>query len=60
MLLLHDPHADTGDRSHERLSAAAHAILDMVYLVCSSNYDLTLLDPVVIVRPHPRLFIIVI
>lgn len=49
MLLLHDPHADSGTRSHERLSAAAHAILDLVYLVCSSNHDLSLLDPTVIV-----------
>ncbi|KAF8592080.1 hypothetical protein K439DRAFT_1401652 [Ramaria rubella] len=48
-LLLHDPHADFGlpDRSSEKLSVAAHAILDLVYLICSTSYDITLLDPAV-------------
>lgn len=50
-LLLHDPHAEHGDRSHERLTLAAHAILDLVYLICSTSYDITRLDPAVIVRP---------
>ncbi|KAF8480648.1 fungal-specific transcription factor domain-containing protein [Gautieria morchelliformis] len=47
-LLLHDPHADGGDRSRGKLSVAAHAILDLVYLICSTDYDITLLDPTII------------
>ncbi|KAF8527964.1 fungal-specific transcription factor domain-containing protein, partial [Hysterangium stoloniferum] len=50
MLLLHDPHADfmVHDQSCEKLTVAAHAILQMVYAVCSTNYDITLLDPSVV------------
>lgn len=51
MLLLHDPHVDISvrDRSFEKLSEAAHSILNLVFAMGATNYDMTLLDPVVTV-----------
>ena len=49
MILLHDPHADPsalGCKSAEKLLVAARAILDLVYILCATSFDITLLDPV--------------
>jgi len=48
-ILLHDPHADPSSptcKSAEKLLNAARAILDLVYILCSTSFDITLLDPV--------------
>ncbi|KIJ45623.1 hypothetical protein M422DRAFT_29742, partial [Sphaerobolus stellatus SS14] len=49
MILLHDPHADINirDRSWEKLSAAAGAISNLAYGLCSTDNDFTFLDPAV-------------
>ncbi|KIY47059.1 hypothetical protein FISHEDRAFT_30407, partial [Fistulina hepatica ATCC 64428] len=47
-IVLHDPHADvesSGCVSALRILTAARAILDLVYAVWSTSYDITLLDP---------------
>jgi hypothetical protein len=46
---LHDPHADPSSpfcKSSEKLLIAARQILDLVYILCSTSFDITLLDPV--------------
>lgn len=48
-ILLHDPHADPSSpfcKSSEKLLFAARQILDLVYILCSTSFDVTLLDPV--------------
>ena len=48
-ILLHDPHADPSSpfcKSSEKLLFAARQILDLVYILCSTSFDITLLDPV--------------
>jgi hypothetical protein len=50
-ILLHDPHADPYAaappcKSAEKLLIAARSILDLVYILCSTSFDVTLLDPV--------------
>ena len=48
-ILLHDPHADPSSptcKSAEKLLNAARAILDLVYILCATSFDITLLDPV--------------
>ncbi|KAF7303333.1 Eukaryotic translation initiation factor 3 subunit H [Mycena kentingensis (nom. inval.)] len=47
-ILLHDPHADvrrSGCISALRIVTAARSILDLAYEVCSTSFDVTLLDP---------------
>lgn len=47
MIALHDPHANTfalNDPSSMRILHAARAILDLIYKVCSTTYDLLYLD----------------
>ncbi|KAG9009235.1 hypothetical protein FRB93_005731 [Tulasnella sp. JGI-2019a] len=44
---LHDPHANvysTKDPSAKKILAAAHAILELIYKVCATTYDLLYLD----------------
>ncbi|PFH54567.1 hypothetical protein AMATHDRAFT_78225 [Amanita thiersii Skay4041] len=46
-IILHDPHADvqqSGCISALKILTAARAILDLTYSVCSTSYDITLLD----------------
>ncbi|KAF8622905.1 hypothetical protein AX15_006667 [Amanita polypyramis BW_CC] len=46
-IILHDPHADvqrSGCVSALKLLTAARAILDLIYSVCSTSFDITLLD----------------
>ncbi|KZT75140.1 hypothetical protein DAEQUDRAFT_720354 [Daedalea quercina L-15889] len=46
-IVLHEPHAIVGRRncvSSCRILAAARAILDLLYLICSTSYDLSFLD----------------
>ncbi|KAF8640545.1 hypothetical protein AX17_000207 [Amanita inopinata Kibby_2008] len=46
-IILHDPHADvqrSGCISALKLLTAARAILDLIYSVCSTSFDITLLD----------------
>ena len=45
--MLHDPHADirlSGCISTLKIFAAARAILDLIYSVWSTSFDITLLD----------------
>lgn len=47
MIALHDPHAKTlsaHDVSSGKILHAARAILDLIYKVCSTTYDLLYLD----------------
>ncbi|KAF8922447.1 hypothetical protein CPB85DRAFT_1267627 [Mucidula mucida] len=47
-IILHDPHADvrqSGCISALKILTAARAILDLIYAVWSTNFDITLLDP---------------
>lgn len=47
MILLHDPHAEIGSPncpSSERVLAAARAILELMYKLCATTYDLLYLD----------------
>ncbi|KAJ7070941.1 hypothetical protein C8F01DRAFT_1108418 [Mycena amicta] len=47
-IVLHDPHAEvrrSGCISALRIVAAARSILDLAYEVCSTSFDVTLLDP---------------
>lgn len=47
--MLHDPHADPSSpncKSAEKLLNAARSILELVYIVCATSFDITLLDPV--------------
>lgn len=46
-IILHDPHADvqrSGCVSALKILTAARAILDLIYSVCSTSFDITLLD----------------
>ncbi|KAK2461839.1 hypothetical protein APHAL10511_006302 [Amanita phalloides] len=46
-IILHDPHADvqrSGCMSALKILTAARAILDLIYSVCSTSFDITLLD----------------
>lgn len=46
-IVLHDPHADvrkSGCISALKILTAARAILDLIYNVWSTSYDITLLD----------------
>ncbi|KAG8810678.1 hypothetical protein FRC17_002836, partial [Serendipita sp. 399] len=48
-ILLHDPHADPSApscRSADKLLTAARAILDLVYILRATSFDITHLDPV--------------
>ncbi|KAJ7786425.1 hypothetical protein B0H16DRAFT_1490430 [Mycena metata] len=48
MILLHDPHANvrrSGCVSALKILTASRAILDLAYAVCSTSFDVTLLDP---------------
>ncbi len=52
-IILHDPHADvrqSGCISALKILTAARAILDLIYAVWSTNFDITLLDPFCSVR----------
>lgn len=47
IIVLHDPHAEvrqSGCISALKILTAARAILDMIYSVWSTSYDITLLD----------------
>ncbi|KAJ7169978.1 hypothetical protein C8R46DRAFT_1090719 [Mycena filopes] len=47
-ILLHDPHANvrrSGCVSALKIMTASRAILDLAYAVCSTSFDITLLDP---------------
>lgn len=47
MIILHDPHANVfsfQDRSAARLLSATRAILDLIYKVCGTTFDLLYLD----------------
>ncbi|KAF7307007.1 Eukaryotic translation initiation factor 3 subunit H [Mycena indigotica] len=47
-IVLHDPHAEvrrSGCVSALRIVTAARSILDLAYEVCSTSFDITLLDP---------------
>ncbi|KAJ6575219.1 hypothetical protein B0H19DRAFT_1127724 [Mycena capillaripes] len=47
-ILLHDPHANvrrSGCISALKILTAARSILDLAYAVCSTSFDVTLLDP---------------
>jgi len=47
MIVLHDPHAEvqrSGCISALKILTAARAILDMIYNVWSTSFDITLLD----------------
>jgi len=47
MIVLHDPHAEissTSCLSSERLLAASRAVLDLIYKICATSFDLLLLD----------------
>ncbi|KAG8997271.1 hypothetical protein FRB93_000404 [Tulasnella sp. JGI-2019a] len=47
MITLHDPHANvfaTHDVSAEKLLKSARAILDLIYKICSTTFDLIYLD----------------
>ncbi|KAG8702065.1 hypothetical protein FRC11_011705, partial [Ceratobasidium sp. 423] len=49
VILLHDKHANLYSpncQSAQKLVAAARAILDLMYTVCSTSYDLTRLPPI--------------
>jgi hypothetical protein len=46
-VVLHDPHADvqqSGCISALKILTAARGILDLIYSICSTSYDITLLD----------------
>ena len=46
-VVLHDPHAEvrqSGCISALKILTAARAILDLIYSICSTSYDITLLD----------------
>lgn len=46
-ILLHDPHADVYSPtcpSAEKLLSAARAILDLIYKICGTTFDLIFLD----------------
>ncbi|CAK5280565.1 unnamed protein product [Mycena citricolor] len=48
LILLHDPHAKMNRKgciSALKIITAAHAILDLIYNVCSTSFDVTLLEP---------------
>ncbi|KAG8846766.1 hypothetical protein FRB96_001791 [Tulasnella sp. 330] len=47
IITLHDPHADVfslGDVSAQKILAGARAILELIYKVCATTYDLIYLD----------------
>lgn len=47
MILLHDPHADIGSPnclSSSRILAATRSILELIYKLCGTTYDLIYLD----------------
>ncbi|KAJ7925882.1 hypothetical protein B0H13DRAFT_1973748 [Mycena leptocephala] len=47
-ILLHDPHANvlrSGCISALKILTAARSVLDLAYAVCSTSFDVTLLDP---------------
>lgn len=44
MILLHDPHADIGALLSERILSATRSILELVYKLCGTAYDLIYLD----------------
>lgn len=47
MILLHDPHADIGSPdclSSQRVLSATRAILELIYKLCGTAYDLIYLD----------------
>ncbi|KAL1722068.1 hypothetical protein EV715DRAFT_247841 [Schizophyllum commune] len=47
LIVLHDPHADvrtSGCISALKILTAARALLDLIYMVLSTSYDITLLD----------------
>lgn len=53
MIVLHDPHADvlqSGCISALKILTAARAILDLIYSVWSTSYDISLLDSFCSVR----------
>lgn len=55
-LLLHDPHMnvrDPGCASLHQVSKAARAILDLMYGLSSTSYDVSLLDQLAFVRTRP-------
>lgn len=52
-MVLHDPHAEvraTGCLSALKILTSARAILDLIYAIQSTSYDITLLDTFCIVR----------
>jgi hypothetical protein len=55
IVVLHDPHAEvraSGCLSALKILTAARAILDLVYAIQSTSYDITLLDTFCIVGYH--------
>ncbi|KIO22819.1 hypothetical protein M407DRAFT_27693 [Tulasnella calospora MUT 4182] len=47
MILLHDPHADIGSSdclSSQRILSATRSILELIYKLCGTSYDLIYLD----------------
>lgn len=47
MIQLHDPHAnfsDSNDPSTIRLAAAVQSILELIYAICATSFDLIYLD----------------
>lgn len=47
MIQLHDPHADLADpsdHSTKRLASAAQGILELIYAICATSFDLIYLD----------------
>ena len=56
MIVLHEPHIDirkTGCISVQKVFNGAHAILNQLYAIWSTSYDLTLLDNFCCVRRIP-------
>jgi hypothetical protein len=52
-IVLHDPHADvrkSGCISALKILTSARAVLDLIYTVWSTSYDISLLDPFCSVR----------
>lgn len=48
IIILHDPHADArraGCMSALKILTASRAILELIYAVCSTSFDISLLDP---------------
>ena len=55
IVILHDPHAEvraSGCLSALKILTSARAILDLIYAIQSTSYDITLLDTICIVRYH--------